>query len=150
MFPHSAGEAHATEYEKHMRHLFATTALCLAATATHAENWVIKSCPHDVATTADRLEAIIVESCASVVARVDHQVAAQGAGLAMAPATVLIFGSPALGTPLMQADPRAALEMPQTTDNARARAADHVLLTIMMCRPARKSTCQAFWRTSVE
>lgn len=95
-----------------MRHLIATTAFCLAATAAHAEDWVIKSSPHDVATTADRLEAIIAESPASVVARIDHQAAAQGVELEMAPATVLIFGNPALGTPLMQADPRVALDLP--------------------------------------
>lgn len=95
-----------------MRHLIATTAFCLAATAAHAEDWVIKSSPHGVATTADRLEALIEESPASVVARIDHQAAAQGVGLEMAPATVLIFGNPALGTPLMQADPRVALDLP--------------------------------------
>lgn len=95
-----------------MRQLFVIIALCLAATAAHAEDRVIKSSPHDVATTADRLEAIVGESPASLVARVDHQAAAQGAGLEMDPATVLIFGNPALGTPLMQADPRAALDLP--------------------------------------
>ena len=73
---------------------------------------MIKNSPHDVATTADRLETIIGESPASVVARVDHQAAAKGAGLEMDPATLLIFGNPGLGTPLMQADPRAALDLP--------------------------------------
>ncbi|QUS37023.1 DUF302 domain-containing protein [Falsirhodobacter algicola] len=95
-----------------MRKLFATILLCLAGTAAQAEDWVIKPSPYDVATTADRLEGIIDASPASLVARVDHQAAAAGADLQMDPATVLIFGNPALGTPLMQADPRAALDLP--------------------------------------
>lgn len=98
-----------------MRSLLAATAVGLAAAmapAAHAEEWVIKSSPHDVATTADRLEAVIADSPASLVARVDHQAAAAEAGLQMDPATVLIFGNPQLGTPLMQADPHAALDLP--------------------------------------
>ena len=96
-----------------MRHLLATIALGLAITSVaHAEDWVIKSSPHDVTATADRLEAIIEDSPATLVARVDHQAAAADAGLQMDPATVLIFGNPQIGTPLMQADPRAALDLP--------------------------------------
>ncbi|CAM3049816.1 DUF302 domain-containing protein [Paracoccus nototheniae] len=96
-----------------MRRLLASLALALGlATTAHAEDWVIKSSPHDVATTADRLEAIIDDSPATLIARVDHQAAAEGAGLQMDPATVLIFGNPQIGTPLMQADPRAALDLP--------------------------------------
>lgn len=95
-----------------MRRLLATIAFGLAATTAQAEDWVVKSSPDDVATTADRLEAIIEKSPATLVARVDHQAAAAAAGLEMGPATVLIFGNPALGTPLMQADPRAALDLP--------------------------------------
>ena len=86
--------------------------LSLAATVAHGGDWITKPSPHDVATTADRLEAVIAESPATLVARVDHQAAAAEADLTMDPATVLIFGNPALGTPLMQADPRAALDLP--------------------------------------
>lgn len=95
-----------------MRRILATLALSLVATTAHAEDWVVKTSPHDVATTADRLEAIIDDSPATLVARVDHQAAAAKAGLHMDPATVLIFGNPQIGTPLMQADPRAALDLP--------------------------------------
>lgn len=95
-----------------MHRIFAAIAVCLTGTAALAEEWVVKTSPHDVATTADRLEAVIAESPASLVARVDHQAAAAKAGLEMQPATVLIFGNPAMGTPLMQADPRVALDLP--------------------------------------
>ena len=95
-----------------MRLTLIAISLSLAATAAHGGDWITKPSPHDVATTADRLEAIIDESPATLVARVDHQAAAMDAGLTMDPVTVLIFGNPALGTPLMQADPRAALDLP--------------------------------------
>jgi uncharacterized protein (DUF302 family) len=45
-------------------------------------------------------------------ARIDHSVEAELAGLSMQPASVLIFGSPMAGTPLMVASPLIALELP--------------------------------------
>lgn len=95
-----------------MRRFLLSIALSLLATTVHAEDWIIKSSPHDVATTADRLEAIIADSPATLVGRVDHLAAAEAARLQMDPATVLIFGNPQIGTPLMQADSRAALDLP--------------------------------------
>jgi uncharacterized protein (DUF302 family) len=95
-----------------MRRFLLSIALSLVATTVHAEDWIIKSSPHDVATTADRLEAIIEDSPATLIARVDHRAAAEAAGLQMDPATVLIFGNPQMGTPLMHADPRVSLDLP--------------------------------------
>ena len=43
---------------------------------------------------------------------IDHQAAAQKAGLTMQPATVIIFGTPKAGTPLMVKDPYFALQLP--------------------------------------
>ena len=76
------------------------------------EEWIIKKSPHDVNTTADRLVAVIKKAGATVFARVDHQANAQNAGLSMAPATVVIFGNPQMGTPIMNASPRAAIDLP--------------------------------------
>jgi uncharacterized protein (DUF302 family) len=45
-------------------------------------------------------------------ARIDHSVEAELAGLSMQPASVLIFGSPKAGTPLMVVSPLIALELP--------------------------------------
>lgn len=80
--------------------------------AQAAEGWVVLDSPHDVKATADRLEAIIEESPAKLVARLDHQANAESVGLELAPATVLIFGNPEVGTPIMQAAPEAALDLP--------------------------------------
>lgn len=95
-----------------MRCMMLAAAMMVAATTAQADEWVVKHSPYDVQETADRLEGVIEGSPASLVARVDHQKSATDAGLEMEPATVFIFGNPALGTPLMQADPKSAMDLP--------------------------------------
>ena len=48
----------------------------------------------------------------TVFAVIDHQAAARAAGLEMQPATVIVFGAPKAGTPLMVKDPDFALRLP--------------------------------------
>ena len=45
-------------------------------------------------------------------ARIDHAAGAREVGLAMPPTTVLIYGHPKGGTPLMLASPAVALDLP--------------------------------------
>ena len=66
----------------------------------------------DVAATMDALEAAVTGAGATVFARVDHAGGAEGAGLALDPSQVLIFGNPRLGTPAMQDNPLAGLFLP--------------------------------------
>jgi uncharacterized protein (DUF302 family) len=47
-----------------------------------------------------------------VFARIDHAAGAASAGMALRPTTVVIFGNPAGGTPLMQRDQRIGLDLP--------------------------------------
>jgi uncharacterized protein (DUF302 family) len=47
-----------------------------------------------------------------VMARIDHAAGAKAAGMDLRPTEVIIFGNPKLGTPLMQADQRAGLDLP--------------------------------------
>jgi uncharacterized protein (DUF302 family) len=49
---------------------------------------------------------------ANVVAVVDHAAAAQAAGLSMPATQVIIFGNPKAGTPVMQAVPEVAIDLP--------------------------------------
>ena len=65
-----------------------------------------------VSEAVDRLEAAVEEAGAAVVARVDHAGAAEGAGMEMTDAQLLIFGNPEVGTPVMQVDPVAGLYLP--------------------------------------
>jgi uncharacterized protein (DUF302 family) len=62
--------------------------------------------------TVERLAEIIEKAGMKVFAWIDHAAAAKEAGLSMAPATVLIFGNARGGTPVMQAAPAAALDLP--------------------------------------
>lgn len=87
-------------------------ALALAAGMAQAETWVIKTSPYDITQTADKFEAIIQDSPATLITHIDHQAATQKVEIDMTPATVLIYGNPAMGTPIMQAQPRAAIDLP--------------------------------------
>ena len=66
----------------------------------------------DVSTTLDRLEAALSEKGIKPLARVDHAAAASAVDLELRPTQVLLFGNPRLGTPLMQSDQTAGLDLP--------------------------------------
>ncbi len=87
-------------------------ALALAALPAAADGFVRKESPHSVPVTIDRLAAAVEAAGARVFARIDHAEGAAGAGLDLRPATVLIFGNPKIGTPMMQASGSIALDLP--------------------------------------
>ena len=60
----------------------------------------------------DRLEAAVTGAGATVFARVDHGAGAASVDMKLGASELLIFGNPALGTPVMQADPLAGLYLP--------------------------------------
>jgi uncharacterized protein (DUF302 family) len=60
----------------------------------------------------DRLVGVIEKAGMTVFAKIDHAAGAKDIGLSMAPSTVLIFGNARGGTPVMQAAPAAALDLP--------------------------------------
>lgn len=65
-----------------------------------------------VAQTVNRLEAELNRRGIPVFAKFDHAENARQVGLELRPTTVLVFGSPKVGTGLMQADQSVALELP--------------------------------------
>jgi uncharacterized protein (DUF302 family) len=67
---------------------------------------------HEVTETLNRLEALLRERGVLIFARIDFSGDAARAGLAMRAEQQLIFGNPKAGTPLMQANPAAALDLP--------------------------------------
>jgi uncharacterized protein (DUF302 family) len=67
---------------------------------------------HPVAETVERLEALLREHGVLIFARIDFSGDAARAGLRMRPEQLLIFGNPKAGTPLMQAEPVAGLDLP--------------------------------------
>ena len=88
-----------------------------AASATsrlHAQEGMLSvPSPHDVATTVERLEAVLEEKGMNVFARIDHAAGAEGAGLSLPPTEVLVFGNPKVGTPLMSCSRSIAIDLPQ-------------------------------------
>lgn len=60
----------------------------------------------------DALEAAVTGAGATVFARVDHGAGAEKVGMELGDAQLLVFGNPKLGTPALQADPRAGLFLP--------------------------------------
>jgi len=73
---------------------------------------VHRKSPFPVSETVDRLSAAIAEAGAKIFADVDQAAEADAAGLSLRPTRLLIFGNPAAGTPVMQAAPVAALDLP--------------------------------------
>ena len=71
-----------------------------------------KESPLSVEDTVARLLALVTSKGMKVFAVIDHSGAAAGAGLMLRDTKVVIFGSPQAGTPVMQAAPLAALDLP--------------------------------------
>ena len=67
---------------------------------------------HSVDETMSRLEQLLGERGVTVFAQVDHSGEAAKVGLQMRTTKLLIFGSPKAGTPLMQAAPTVAIDLP--------------------------------------
>ena len=81
--------------------------------STNAQNGLIHlASQHTVEETMQRLEALLSERGVTIFARVDHSGEAAKVGLTMRPTKLLIFGSPKGGTPLMQAAPTLAIDLP--------------------------------------
>jgi uncharacterized protein (DUF302 family) len=68
--------------------------------------------PYSVEQTLARLEQVLSARGLKLFARFDHSDEAARVEMRMQPAHVLVFGSPKAGTPLMQASPLIALELP--------------------------------------
>ena len=67
---------------------------------------------HDFAATLERLTAALEAKGVRVFARIDHAAGATSAGLELRPTTLVVFGNPVAGTPLMQAAQTAGIDLP--------------------------------------
>jgi uncharacterized protein (DUF302 family) len=64
--------------------------------------------------TVDAIRATIEdEEDLMLVGEIDHAENAEGVGLDLPPTTLLLFGNPAAGTPLMQENQRVGIDLPQ-------------------------------------
>jgi Uncharacterized conserved protein len=67
---------------------------------------------HSLANTADRLVDLLNSKGIKIFARIDQRAEADQVGLALRPTELIIFGDPKTGTPLMDAYPLLALDLP--------------------------------------
>jgi LPXTG-motif cell wall-anchored protein len=68
---------------------------------------------YSVDETVSRLETTIAERGLTVVTQVNHAANAANVELELRPTTLLIFGNPNVGTPLMQSSQTTAIDLPQ-------------------------------------
>jgi len=73
---------------------------------------VTKLSPWSTADTLARLLAVVAAQGLEVFALIDHSGRARDVGLALRETKVVIFGSPSVTTPVIEAAPRAALDLP--------------------------------------
>jgi uncharacterized protein (DUF302 family) len=73
---------------------------------------VTKLSPWSVEESVARLSAIVSSKGLKLFAVIDHSGEARAAGLELRDTKLVIFGSPAAGTPVMEAAPLAALDLP--------------------------------------
>jgi uncharacterized protein (DUF302 family) len=73
---------------------------------------MVKKSRFSYAETLARLSQAIAGAGNTIFARIDQARAAESAGLTLRPTSLIIFGNPKGGTPLMQSFPQFALELP--------------------------------------
>lgn len=87
-------------------------ALVLPVSAFAESPLVKKLSAHSVQETMNNLEALVAQKGLLVFARIDHAGAAKDAGESLPPTELLIFGSPKVGTLLMQEERSVGIELP--------------------------------------
>jgi uncharacterized protein (DUF302 family) len=73
---------------------------------------VTKESPHSVAETVERLKTMLATGGLKLFAVIDHSGEAEAVGLELRDTKLVIFGNPQAGTPVMQANPLAGLDLP--------------------------------------
>ena len=73
---------------------------------------ITRSASGSVAEVVERLLAALERRSITVFAVIPHSAGARKVGLDLRDQTVVIFGNPQVGTPLMQADPTVGIELP--------------------------------------
>jgi uncharacterized protein (DUF302 family) len=95
----------------------ATLMLALLATSAHAadDGLITKPSKYSVNETVTRFHAAVKDKEAAgfiVFTEIDHAAAAKKFGIDMRPRTVVVFGNPKLGTPVMVKTPLLAIDVP--------------------------------------
>ncbi|WP_020179906.1 DUF302 domain-containing protein [Methylopila sp. M107] len=93
--------------------LASLVAAVVGGTATHAADaGSAMTSASNFAATLAKARAAIESKKLTVFAEIDHSRAAEKAGLSLPPTTLLIFGNPKGGTPLMACDQAIGIDLP--------------------------------------
>ncbi len=84
----------------------------MTSAAPPAEGILTKTSPRGVGDTVNRLREILDSNGLTVFAAIDQRAEAHRVGLDLRETTLVIFGSPTAGTPVMDYAPLAALDLP--------------------------------------
>jgi uncharacterized protein (DUF302 family) len=106
MCPSSQG--HADEFVAEQRSMFMTN----GEVSGEVGDVVTKASPRPVADTVTRLTELVAAKGMKVFAVIDQTAEARQVGLELRPTTLVLFGSPTAGTPVMAAVPFIALDLP--------------------------------------
>jgi len=90
---------------------FAFTVMIGAAQA-NSDGLIVKKSDFPVAKTLDRLGIALERAGITIFARINHAKGAEKVGMDLAPTSLLVFGTPKIGTPLMQSNPKIGLDLP--------------------------------------
>ena len=95
----------------------AAIALMGLATFTQSAAWaadglIVKDSDFGVTKTIDRLGIALERKGIKVFKRINHARGAKSIGMDLAPSEVIVFGTPKIGTPLMQSNPMIGLDLP--------------------------------------
>ena len=82
------------------------------AAAASPSSVVTLQSKYDFEETVSRLKAALAARGVTLFADIDQSAAAAEAGTHLRPTRLLLFGNPKAGTPVMEANPHAALELP--------------------------------------
>ncbi len=94
------------------RYVLATVLIAVTQAALADNGLVSVQSRFDVPTTAERLVAALEAKGIKVFSRIDHAAGAKSVGMELAPTELVIFGTPKVGTPLMQCGRSMGIDLP--------------------------------------
>ena len=75
-------------------------------------DYTTKESPWPVLATVEKLTTLITQRGMTIFATIDQRAAARSTGMELRETVVVLFGNPAAGTPVMDAEPLAAMDLP--------------------------------------
>ncbi len=94
--------------------LISTLAATMVTTASAlaGDGVIHQTSSSSVEETVEAFVKVLESKGATVFAKVDHAAGAEWVDMELSPATLVIFGNPKIGTPLMQAAPTMGIDLP--------------------------------------